>query len=325
MIVKQREDRADSIARLEALLAHPAANRHNIERIRQQIDAIINGDLSESKAAYAIDVHFGANPNWLVIHDLRIEVDGLSAQIDHLLINRLLDIYVLESKRLANGIKVLPNGECLTFRGKIPIAIQSPIEQNRMHIKMLERLLASGAIILPKRLGLTLRPKLHSVVLVADGRISRPSTPVPGVDSLIRTELVHTHIRDKFEKGNPLDIAKMIGRDTLHDLGQQLVSLHKPVDYDWQRRFGIAQPPAAGNVVPLRPVEPAAPVVAEPAAPVPPAAGDAPKNRAAAQCERCSAPVSAGVKRYCQTNKDRFEGKILCMGCQGGSSALAKA
>ncbi|OSZ72445.1 hypothetical protein CAP39_03650 [Sphingomonas sp. IBVSS1] len=327
MIVKQREDRADSIARLEALFAHPAAKRHDIERIRQQIDAIIKGDLSESKAAYALDVHFGANPNWVVIHDLRIELDGLSAQIDHLLMNRLLDIYVLESKRLANGIKVLPNGECLTFRGKVPIAIQSPIEQNRMHIKMLDRVLASGVIRLPKRLGLTLRPKLHSIVLVSDGRISRPPTPVPGIESLIRTELVHTHLREKGDSGNPFDLAKVIGRDTLYELGQQLVALHKPVDYDWQRRLGVAQPPVVRNVVQLRPVEPA-PVPAAPAtaeAVAHDTAANTRKPRPATPCESCSAPVSPGVKRYCQTNKDRFDGKILCMACQGGSSAAAKA
>lgn len=334
MIIKPREDQADSIARLEALLGHPAATRHHVERIRQQIDAIIKGDLSESKAAYAIDVHFGASPNWAVIHDLRIELDGLSAQIDHLLINRLLDIYVLESKRLANGIKVLPNGECLTFRGRVPIAIQSPIEQNKMHVRMLQRVLDSGALALPKRLGVTLRPKLHSLVLVAEGRISRPNTPVPGIESLIRTEMIHTHIATAADKGNPLDLAKLIGRDTLAALAQQFVTLHRPIDYDWQRRFGLASAATMDKVVPLR-RPPAAPTAEPPAAvakpvavaePVAvPAVIEAAPPRVAAACDACAAPVSPGVKRYCQTNKDRFEGRILCMACQDGNRKSAKA
>ena len=322
MILKQREDQADSIARLRALLGHPSVTPHHAERIRQQIDSIIKGDLSESKAAYAIDVHFGGSANWAVIHDLRIELDGLSAQIDHLIFNRLLDIYVLESKRLANGIKVLPNGECLTFMGKVPIAIQSPIEQNKMHVRMLQRVLDSGAIALPKRLGVTLQPKLHSLVLVAEGRISRPKAAVPGIENLIRTEMVHTHIMTDGDKGNPLDIAKLIGRDTLAALAQQFVALHRPIDYDWQRRFGLANAATMDKVVPLR-RPPTAPTAELPAAVA--AVIEAAPPRVAGACEACAAPVSPGVKRYCQTNKDRFEGKILCMACQDGNRKSAKA
>jgi len=322
MIVKPREDQANSIARLEALLGHPAATRHHVERIRQQIDSIIKGDLSESKAAYAIDVHFGGSNNWAVIHDLRIELDGLSAQIDHLIFNRLLDIYVVESKRLANGIKVLPNGECLTFMGKVPIAIQSPIEQNKIHVRMLQRVLDSGAIALPKRLGVTLQPKLHSLVLVAEGRISRPKAAVPGIENLIRTEMIHTHIMTDGDKGNPLDIAKLIGRDTLAALAQQFVALHRPIDFDWQRRFGLANAATMDKVVPLRRPT-TAPTAERPAAVV--AMIEAAPPRVVGACEACAAPVSPGVKRYCQTNKDRFKGRILCMACQDGNRKSAKA
>ena len=63
MILKQREDRAASIATLEALMTRPEARRHDIERLRTEIDAIIRGDMSESKAAYVLDVEFGASRN----------------------------------------------------------------------------------------------------------------------------------------------------------------------------------------------------------------------------------------------------------------------
>ena len=63
MVLKQREDRAASIATLEALMTRPEARRHDIERLRTEIDAIIRGDMSESKAAYVLDVEFGASRN----------------------------------------------------------------------------------------------------------------------------------------------------------------------------------------------------------------------------------------------------------------------
>lgn len=325
MILKQREDRDASIAALEALMARPEASRHDMERLRSQIDAIIRGDMSESKAAYVLDVDFGASANWAVIHDLRITVNGLSAQIDHVLINRLLDIWVLESKRLANGITVQDNGECLTFAGRRPIAIESPIEQNRRHVAMLQRLIDSGAVTLPRRLGLTIKPRLRSLVLISDGRISRPKTAVPGLETLTRTDLAVTNIRNTYEKANPIDIAKLIGGDTLEQIGRQLVALHQPIEYDWERRFKLASPKLPAPV----PVLAVAERSQTPAVPQPPVDNIAAITPAAAprppagQCDACQAPVTRGVKAYCRSNPDRFGQRILCMPCQGVKTAAA--
>lgn len=41
-----------------------------------------------------------------MIHDLRIDQCGRVAQINHLLINRFLDIFVLESKNYDYGVKM---------------------------------------------------------------------------------------------------------------------------------------------------------------------------------------------------------------------------
>ncbi|PKN12574.1 MAG: hypothetical protein CVU69_05935 [Deltaproteobacteria bacterium HGW-Deltaproteobacteria-4] len=49
-------------------------------------------------SAYYLDFNYKDSQNWAANHDLRIEHRGRVAQIDHLLINRLLDIFVLESK-----------------------------------------------------------------------------------------------------------------------------------------------------------------------------------------------------------------------------------
>jgi hypothetical protein len=344
MILKPREDRSASTAALERLMAHPAATRHDIQRIRDQIDAIIKGDMSEGKAAYELDTHYGHSRNWMVIHDLRIEVAGMTAQIDHLLLGRCLDIWVLESKRLASGIKVLDNGECLTFRnGRIPVAIDSPIEQNRRHVKMLQRLLDSGAIRLPRRLGFTLKPRLHNLVLIAEGRISRPKTAVPGIESLIRTDLMFSHVESVSERGNPLDLAKVVSPDTLEEIGRQLVAQHQPIEYDWERRFldrgsrplprqvaepaaDIHPPPRATNVVKLQtPATPSPANAAAAAQPAGPPASPAmkPTRPPAGACDACSAPISSGVKSYCKKNAARFGNRILCMNCQPKAAAAS--
>lgn len=309
-------------------MSRPEARRHDIERLRGVIDAIILGDMSECKAAYVLDVHFGPSRNWVVIHDLRIEVDGLTAQIDHLLINRLLDVWVLESKRLASGIKVQDNGECLTFRAGRTIAIESPIEQNRRHVKMLQRLIDSGAVLLPCRLGMTIKPRLNSLVLISDGRIKRPRAPVAGIESLIRTGLVIRDVETAYEKGNFLDLAKLIGSGTLESLGTQLAGLHQPIEHDWERRFRRngpkTAPPRLAAATPPQSKSPSRPVTAKvvPLHPQP-APSPVPPKPPAAQCGDCQAPVSNGVKHYCTKNADRFGHRILCMDCQVKPAARA--
>ncbi len=70
---------------------------------------------------------------WAVIHDLRLDIEGQVAQIDHLVISRMLEVFVCESKSYSGGVKVNEFGEWITFRDRRPVGIPSPIEQNRRH------------------------------------------------------------------------------------------------------------------------------------------------------------------------------------------------
>ena len=67
----------------------------------------------------------------MIIHDFRIECDGRTAQIDHLIINRFLDIWVCESKHFSEGITINEHGECSAFYDSKPYGVPSPIEQNK--------------------------------------------------------------------------------------------------------------------------------------------------------------------------------------------------
>src|SRR3546814_12153126 len=66
-------------------------------------------------SAYLSDFCYASSPHWAVIHDLRLEQGGRTAQIDHLLINRWMDVYVLETKHCHAGIKITEDGEFLRW------------------------------------------------------------------------------------------------------------------------------------------------------------------------------------------------------------------
>jgi hypothetical protein len=210
MIIKEADEKKSQIATLEALAARRDASPDVRKRIEQEIRNIRSGIKGEEEAAYEINFHFGASKNYAVIHDLRIEVEGRVAQIDHLLIGRFLDIWVCETKSFCEGIAINEQGECSRFYNNKPSGMASPFEQNKKHIMVLGSLFKTGMVQLPTRLGFSIKPNMTSVVLVSkNARISRPKTKIAGVESIIKSDQFRSMI-DRATDGdnNPLTMAK---------------------------------------------------------------------------------------------------------------------
>ena len=104
MLIKSADDKTPHIEALGALLDRPDVDATLRKRIEQEIKISRAGVRGEAEAAYKIDFHYKEREGWAVVHDLRIEVGGRVAQIDHLLLNRLLDCYVLETKSFSEGV-----------------------------------------------------------------------------------------------------------------------------------------------------------------------------------------------------------------------------
>ena len=307
MILKQADDHTADIQALQALLAHPDAGVQTRRIIDKEIRSIGLGHRGENEAAYEINFHFGPSPNWVVIHDLRIETEHRVAQIDHLLINRLLDVWVCETKYLSGGLAINEFGECTTFlQGNRPQGIPSPFEQNRKHCALLQAIFDDGHFPLPRRLGIKLRPSLNNIVLIAKrARISRPKTKIDGVDSIIKTDQLRTHIDKSFDD-NPFQLTKLVSSETLTELAQVLVSLHCPIKFDWHAKFGLSKEATSSG--------PALRVASDRNAK--PSATSSPAPALERQCFSCARPVSDAVIRFCTDHRTRFGGQVYCRDCQ---------
>lgn len=206
MLIKTADDKSKDIATLQLLVARPDASTDTRKKIEQEIRNIQSGIKGEAEAAYEIEFYYGASKNWMVLHDLRLECEGRVAQIDHLLINRFLEVYVCESKRFAEGIAVNDQGEFAAFYGSKPYGVPSPIEQNKRHMVVLESVFKSGQVPPPKRLGITLSPTLNGLVLVSkNARIGRPKAKIDGLDFIIKNDQLKTRIDKEIDaNSNPL-------------------------------------------------------------------------------------------------------------------------
>lgn len=187
MKIKDAKGSDDDLETLQGLLDQTGLAARTRADIQSEIRRVRAGAKGEREAAYEIDFYHGPSRNWAVIHDLRIEHEGRVAQIDHVLIGRFLDVWVCETKSFSEGVAINEQGEFTRFFNSKPEAIPSPLERNRKHMLVLERILASDKVTLPTRLGMKLRPRLRSVVLVSKGaRITRPKAKIDELDRIVR-------------------------------------------------------------------------------------------------------------------------------------------
>lgn len=246
MIVKPYRDRDADLQELERLSTRRDCSPGTRAQIEAECRKIRAGQKGERAAAYSIDFHLARRDDWAVIHDLRLEWLGRVAQIDHLLINRVLDVWVCESKHFSDGVAINEHGEFTAFFQGRPRGIESPLEQNHRHVKVLDSVLGSSICALPRRLGIEIRPKIRSVVLVsATGRITRPKQPFPGLETIVKADQLRSTINATVEAMSVTETlltgAKVIGVDTLRAFAEQLAALHRPVRFDWASRFRMDQ------------------------------------------------------------------------------------
>lgn len=97
-------------------------------------------------------------PRRVAARDLRLEIGGRVAQIDHLIIDRFLTIWVCESKHFTEGVAVNDHGEWSRFWRGRSTGMPSHTEQNRKHIEVLRDVFDGGLVALPRRLGIAVKP-----------------------------------------------------------------------------------------------------------------------------------------------------------------------
>jgi len=246
MLLKAADDKSPAIETLQQFLDSSNLSATQRKAIIKELAIMRAGIKGEKEAAYELDFHFKDSKNSILLHDLRFEINGRVAQIDHLLINRILEVYVLETKHFNSGVKINELGEFVSWNSykKCYEGIPSPIEQNERHIDVLREVIKKIAI--PKRVGITLKPKMISYVLVSkNARIDRAE----GFDSssVIKCDAFYKTMRADADNMGVVDLfgslGKIISRETLEKIGRQLKYSHKPITIDYAAKFGITEKP----------------------------------------------------------------------------------
>ena len=260
MLIKQADDQSQLFEQLERLAG--TGNSAEAKRATDELRRRRSGLKGESESAYLIDFDYAKSANWAVIHDLRIEHEGRVAQIDHLLLNRWMEVYVLESKHFHAGVKITEDGEFMRWNDfrKTYEGMASPLEQNERHIAVLRDAMAE--IELPTRLGLRLAPTFYSYILVASkARIDRPKRF--DTSRVIKADQLRKNIWKDIDNDNALVLlaktAKLVSGETVEHVGRQLAACHRPPAFNANvapKTTPAAQPTVESQATKTRPAGP---------------------------------------------------------------------
>ncbi|GAB3479259.1 nuclease-related domain-containing protein [Polaromonas eurypsychrophila] len=309
MLIKSADDKSRRLALLQDLQKSPLLDTRQKEWLRVELRNLTAGIKGEREAAFHLDGHYKDGQNNVLLHDLRFQVDGEVAQIDHLVINRTGYMVLIETKNYSGDLEVNAHGEFTVRYGKERYGIPSPYEQSRRHARILGKLL--------ERLEIGTRtdklPEFHNVVLMhPQAIIQRPDAKALDTSFLIKADQFrawHEKLVDGFSTGGVFKaIFNIRSPDTIKAWGEKLKRQHRPQDLLDLPDFMQPKPQPAKAVMEPRP--PAPVFAAAPATPAP-AQADASLAKKLI-CAHCREKISYPEGKFCWNNAKRFGGLQYC-------------
>lgn len=236
MVLKEIDkDKENAINILKSKINESSSKPQQI-LIKKELKKLETGLEGEKQAAYFIDFNLKDSENYVILHDLRFEIDNLTAQIDHILINRALGIMLIETKNTDAEVTINNDGS-MTYKYKNGKSYNqaNPLEQSKRHEKVLEKILQKY----------NMDMKLYSyVVFLPEVKITNENLPkgFHRADSFV-SEMIGEHTK------NPLTILKLtakvimnsaLSNKQIENIGNILINEHKPINIDYDKKYKIS-------------------------------------------------------------------------------------
>jgi len=234
VLIKSADEKSKRLALLEDLQKSPLLDRRQRDWLRDEQFRLKRGIAGERDAAHFLDNYLRDDPDRMLLHDLRFQVDGEVVQIDHLIITRSLYVFLLETKNFNGNLRINEHGEfSVEYSGERVFGIPSPLEQSRRHEgplrKLFERLEICG------RNGGA--PQIEHCVLVSPSSlIHRPPAKAFDTSNVIKADGFRAW-HEKFQQNTSFTPGRFVGAlmnirgaDTIEEFARKLVRQHRPSD-----------------------------------------------------------------------------------------------
>ncbi|MDR3597702.1 HRDC domain-containing protein [Clostridium sp.] len=217
----------------ELLTITPDEARSEIE---QDIKLLSYGLIGEKNIAYELK---HSHMPILILHDLYLEYNGLTAQIDYVVIDQRF-ILVIECKNMVGDIEITSNGDFIRYfksrNGKVykKEGMYSPIVQNERHVEIIRDILKAEKFFSKDDYGM-----VQHVVTVANPK------------SVINSKYAKEELRDHIIKHDQL-INKMkqlhesnkngrwFPEESMYKLADSLMKYNGIYTVDYEKKYGIS-------------------------------------------------------------------------------------
>lgn len=253
VFLKESSDAQKQIQMLEGLA--PCLNAQGQEILRQDIRALEYGLQGERQIAYELK---NSHMPMYILHDLYLEDEGLSAQIDYIVVTRKL-CFLLECKNLYGNIEITPTGEfyrIMNVHGQRKMeAIYSPITQNEHHLELLKkiRLERKGNFFFRKMAEKQFDRCYQSVVVLANPKTmlyaQRSASQIQ--ERVIRADQLVAFIRRQYQISAEAELSDK----KLEEWAESFLELHQEKHKNYLRKYQPYWVGEAGYAAPQRPGE----------------------------------------------------------------------
>ena len=238
MILKELDNRTEKQINVLYELLRCSTSTAQKKLIQSDLKRLENGYKSEKDNAYYLDFEFKDSNLNIILHDIRLEHNGRTAQIDHIFIGRT-GITILESKSSSGELTIKEDGSIVIQTGKSLYTLPNPIEQNNRHIQVLKELIYDN-------FDLQKNTKLLGGIAIDAKVIINPKTTVTNeklpkgferADSFATRRIKEI---DKMGVFNLLKTAsKVMSSEKNIELAEFIIANNKPIDFDYRKKYRI--------------------------------------------------------------------------------------
>lgn len=235
IFLKEDSDTEEYISRLKELQEKATGNLK--EKIDLEIKLATIGQVGEKNIAFELK---NSGLPMYILHDIHLEIEDLSAQIDYIIVTRKV-VIVIECKNLIGNITVDRDGNFirdyqLGYR-KIREGIYSPITQNLRHLEVLKQITRStkSNILLKIMFEKYFDENYKSVVVLANPKtiLNDRYAKKDIRDMIIRADQLNKYIKDINGKStNPPSSDSDMER-----IASRILSFHTPSKSDYTKKY----------------------------------------------------------------------------------------
>lgn len=217
------------VSKLRELLENLPASHPKRKFIEADLYRLLSGQSGEKGVAYHLKFWYKDDPDVVVVNNLRLEFNGRSAQIDHL-VAVPSGFLVLESKSLPLKIIIEKDGNWYKVKQKdnnreVMEGMYNPAEQNNRHITVIKDILTA--------LQINPLPQFSNIIVltnpqtVIEKRIPSNSFQIVRIDQL----------RSYIDRYKAVPVQENVSSATA--LVNEIIKYHTPIDFDVYKRYNI--------------------------------------------------------------------------------------